>query len=118
MAGAHAAPIVAPWIHSDGSATRVIAMTPFTVFGARLVATVALAAAALPAHATTCAAGVYRAGCVGPNGAVATRRPVAPAPAVRCAAGAYHAGCVGPNGAVVTNRHPHCYWRNGVKVCT
>jgi hypothetical protein len=77
------------------------------------------------AAAAGCAAGAYRAGCVGPNGAVVTTRPAArpvhPAP-VTCAAGVYRAGCVGPNGAVVTNRPPavvtpHCYWRAGVKVC-
>ena len=89
-----------------------------------LVALAALAAAAAPAHAVTCAAGVHRAGCVGPNGAVATHRPAAAAP-VKCAAGVHRAGCVGPNGAVATTPngavvakpHPHCYWRAGVKVC-
>ncbi|HEX3405840.1 MAG TPA: hypothetical protein VHS81_01280 [Caulobacteraceae bacterium] len=84
---------------------------------AAAAAVAALAAAAPPAHAAVCAAGVYRAGCAGPNGAVVAHRPVAARPPVRCAAGAYHAGCVGPHGAVVTNRHPHCYWRGGVKVC-
>ena len=48
-----------------------------------------LVAAPIAAGAVTCAAGVYRAGCVGPNGAVVTGRP---APAVhpvqiRCADG-------------------------------
>lgn len=42
-----------------------------------------------PAAAAVCAAGVHRAGCAGPNGAVVTKRPVA------------HA----------------CYWRAGVRVC-
>jgi hypothetical protein len=65
---------------------------------------VLLAGAASTAGAATCAAGRYRAGCVGPNGAVAagpngvhtasTAKPT-------CAAGVYRAGCVGPNGAVV-----------------
>lgn len=82
-----------------------------------LAAVAALAASAAPAHAVTCAAGVYRAGCVGPNGAAVAHRPVAARPPVHCAAGAYHAGCVGPNGAAVTNRSGHCYWRGGVKVC-
>jgi hypothetical protein len=36
------------------------------------------------ASAFVCAAGVYRAGCVGPHGAVAVRRPAVVAP-VRCA---------------------------------
>ena len=45
------------------------------------------------ASAMACAAGVYRAGCVGPHGAVAVRRPVA-APAYR-----------------------HCGYVNGVRVC-
>jgi hypothetical protein len=43
-----------------------------------------------------------------------------PAYAVACAAGVYHAGCVGPNGAAVVRRPvatPHCYWRAGVRVC-
>jgi hypothetical protein len=65
------------------------------------------------AHAVVCAAGVVRAGCVGPNGAAVVRRP-APVPrpavvvgpgAVRCAAGVYRSGCVGPNGAVVRRRY-------------
>ncbi len=81
-----------------------------------------LAGHASEALAAGCAAGVYRAGCVGPNGAVVTNRPAAhPPAAVTCAAGAYRAGCVGPNGAVVTRPPPavapHCYWRGGVKVC-
>src|ERR1700720_1197531 len=82
-----------------------------------LAAILALGGLALtqPAHAVVCAAGVVRAGCVGPNGAAVVRRPVPiPRPvvvarpavvarpgAVRCAAGVYRAGCVGPNGAVV-----------------
>ena len=52
--------------------------------------------------AATCANGVYRAGCVGPNGAAVVNKPVA-AP-VHCAAGVYRAGCVGPNGAAVVRR--------------
>ena len=78
-----------------------------------------LAGQASQALATACAAGAYRAGCVGPNGAVATTRPAHPAAPVTCAAGAYRAGCVGPNGAVVSRPRvePHCYWSRGVKVC-
>jgi hypothetical protein len=56
-----------------------------------------------PAEAVTCANGVYRAGCAGPNGAAVVRKP--PAPAVTCARGVYRAGCVGPNGAVVRRRY-------------
>ncbi len=42
--------------------------------------------------------------------------------AAACARGAYRAGCVGPRGAVTThhgyaNPVRHCYWRAGVKVC-
>ena len=63
---------------------------------------------ATDASAAVCARGVYRAGCVGPRGAVVTRRPVvaprvvaprvvAPvvvAPRVVCARGVYRAGCI------------------------
>lgn len=58
-------------------------------------------------HAAACANGVYRAGCVGPNGAAVVRKP-APVyrarPAVTCANGVYRAGCVGPNGAAVVRK--------------
>jgi hypothetical protein len=64
-----------------------------------------------PAQAAACAAGVYRAGCVGPHGAVVAHRPPPvyrhpPAyyhrppvhyhrpPAVACGSGPYHSGCV------------------------
>jgi hypothetical protein len=62
--------------------------------------------ASFDASAVACAAGVYRAGCVGPNGAVAVHRPPVyhPAP-VTCARGVYHAGCVGPHGAAVVRRY-------------
>lgn len=36
-----------------------------------------------PAEAVVCARGVYRAGCAGPRGAVATRRPVYRRPVYR-----------------------------------
>jgi hypothetical protein len=41
------------------------------------------------------------------------------AEAAACAVGVYRAGCVGPNGAVVVKRpiHRHCYWRAGVRIC-
>ena len=73
-----------------------------------------LATVAVPheAGAVACAAGVYRAGCVGPNGAAVVRRPphYAPHPGyygrppVACASGPYRAGCAGPNGAAVVRR--------------
>ena len=63
-----------------------------------------------PAHAFVCGRGFYRAGCVGPNGAVVARRPGYGygygygrgyrGPVVTCARGPYRAGCAGPNGAV------------------
>jgi len=58
------------------------------------------------ANAVTCANGVYRAGCVGPNGAAVTRKaPVYRAkPPVACANGVYRAGCVGPHGAAVVRK--------------
>jgi len=79
----------------------------------------ALALASGDASAATCANGVYRAGCAGPNGAaVVHKTPAAPA-TVHCANGVYRAGCAGPNGAVVTNKPAHgCYWRAGVRVCS
>ena len=74
--------------------------------------------AAPRAEAYTCANGVYRAGCVGPNGAVGVRKvypgnyyrrgynysPQRYPPAAACARGPYRAGCSGPNGAVVVRR--------------
>jgi hypothetical protein len=52
-----------------------------------------LAAQMSDANAAACAAGPYRAGCVGPHGGAVVRRPA----------------------AVVV--HPHCYMRAGVRVC-
>jgi hypothetical protein len=52
------------------------------------------------ANAAACAAGPYRAGCVGPRGAVVADRPVYGRPV-------YGRPVVGP----------HCYWRAGVRVC-
>jgi hypothetical protein len=54
------------------------------------------------ANAVVCAAGVVRAGCAGPNGAVAVRRPVAVAPVVR---------------PVVVAPAVACTIVNGVRVC-
>ena len=67
------------------------------------------------AHAAACANGVYRAGCVGPNGAAVVHKPYAAHPyyahrpyasgrPVSCANGVYRAGCVGPNGAAVVRK--------------
>ena len=56
------------------------------------------------ASAYSCVRGVYRAGCIGPRGAIA----------------------VGPRGAVAVGRHSNvysyqrgsgCFWRNGQRVC-
>jgi hypothetical protein len=68
----------------------------------------------LASQAVTCAAGVYRAGCAGPNGAGVVRRPYYRPPATahyyrpparaHCASGPYRAGCAGPNGAAVVRR--------------
>ena len=41
----------------------------------------------------------------------------ADANAVVCAAGVYRAGCAGPRGAVVVHHPVHCAWVNGRKVC-
>jgi hypothetical protein len=56
-----------------------------------VLAALMLAASVPAAEAAVCARGVYRAGCVGPNGAVVVRRPI---------------------------HHLHgCYWRAGVRIC-
>ncbi|WP_299069983.1 hypothetical protein, partial [Accumulibacter sp.] len=63
------------------------------------------------ADAVTCANGVYRAGCAGPNGAVVARKPVAVAPAPR-------AVVVAPAPrAVVVAPAAGCRYVNGVRVC-
>ncbi len=51
------------------------------------------------ANAVTCARGVYRAGCVGPHGAVTTHRGY------------------GYRGAAVVRPAAHCYYRAGARVC-
>ncbi len=64
------------------------------------------------AQAVTCANGVYRAGCVGPNGAAVVHKPVPPRAVV-----------VTPKPVVVAPRPvvvvpaPRCAWVNGHKVC-
>ena len=58
-------------------------------------------------HGASCVNGVYRAGCVGPNGAAAVRKIPSvnhAKPAVSCANGLYRAGCAGPNGAAVIRK--------------
>jgi hypothetical protein len=64
-------------------------------------------AAPEPARAVTCANGVYRAGCAGPNGAALVRKRPPPPPhgTVTCANGVYRAGCAGPNGAAVVKKY-------------
>jgi hypothetical protein len=76
-----------------------------------LAATAALGFLALmpsQTRAAMCANGVYRAGCVGPNGAAVVRKPplvnYRTPSTVTCAAGVYRAGCAGPNGAAVVRR--------------
>lgn len=67
---------------------------------------------AQPVHAVSCANGVYRAGCAGPNGAAVVRKPYAARPPasyaqpnhVSCANGVYRAGCRRPNGAAVVRK--------------
>ena len=73
---------------------------------AALAALIAFAALAFaqPARAAACANGVYRAGCVGPNGAAVVRKAPAPRRHVTCANGVYRAGCSGPNGAAVVRK--------------
>ena len=62
-------------------------------------------AIAQPTHAAACANGVYRAGCVGPNGAAVVHKAPRTKPhSVSCANGIYRAGCVGPNGAAVVRK--------------
>ncbi|MDM0113678.1 hypothetical protein QTI66_16080 [Variovorax sp. J22R133] len=66
-----------------------------------------LALVPLDSWAVTCAAGVYRAGCAGPNGAAVVKKPPPvyhPPAKVTCANGVYRAGCAGPNGAAVVRK--------------
>jgi len=76
-----------------------------------LSAALVMMAAVTNADAVTCANGVYRAGCAGPNGAVVARKPVAVAPAPK-------AVVVAPApGAVVVAPAAGCRYVNGVRVC-
>jgi hypothetical protein len=52
-------------------------------------------------HAAACANGVYRAGCVGPNGAAVVHKAPAKPHSVSCAK---WRGCVGPNGVAVVRK--------------
>ena len=67
-----------------------------------------------PAAAVTCARGDYHAGCAGPNGAVAVRKPAGyfahPAPYA-------HTTVVAAPHATVVAPAPVCRWVNGVRVC-
>jgi hypothetical protein len=52
--------------------------------------------------------------------AVVLTTSVPAANAAVCAAGVYRAGCVGAHGAVVVRKlvyHRHCYYRAGVRIC-
>jgi hypothetical protein len=66
----------------------------------------AVFALAMPrqAQAVTCANGVYRAGCAGPNGAAVVHKHPPPAKTVNCVNGVYRAGCAGPNGPAVIRK--------------
>lgn len=78
-----------------------------------LVACLLAAGALADANAVTCAKGVYRAGCAGPNGAAVVRKPVAAPAAVVVAP---RPVAVAPRPVVVAPA-PRCSWVNGVKVC-
>lgn len=74
-----------------------------------LIALILMISGVTAANAVSCAKGVYRAGCAGPNGAVVTKKPVivAPRPVV-----------VAPRRPVVVTPVPrHCNVVNGVRVC-
>ena len=60
-------------------------------------------ALAQQAHAAACVNGIYRAGCVGPNGAAVIHKPYRPH-SVACVNGIYRAGCVGPRGTAVVRK--------------
>jgi hypothetical protein len=82
-----------------------------------IMATLGTLMLAQPSHAAACVNGVYRAGCVGSNGAVGVHKAYphrygygyhhhgygyhGP---VSCAHGPYRAGCVGPHGGAVVRR--------------
>jgi hypothetical protein len=68
------------------------------------------------AQAVTCANGVYRAGCVGPNGAVGVNKYSGRAAVVAPPRGGA-AVIVPPRGGAVVVNPANCAWVNGRKVC-
>jgi hypothetical protein len=108
-----------------------------TAYTMAALAAVLMVAGAGAADAAACANGVYRAGCVGPNGAVGVNKntgavrgtTAAPYNSGRhCVNGVNRAGCVGPNGAVGVNKNTgtvrmgsapgvQCAYVNGQRVC-
>jgi hypothetical protein len=70
-----------------------------------------LLSAGAEANAAACAAGPYRAGCVGPRGAVGVHRPYG--------YGYHGAAVVRPYGAAVVRPAygVRCFYRAGVRVC-
>lgn len=80
------------------------------ILGAGLGAA-ALLVPASSAGAASCVNGVYRAGCAGPNGAVAVHKPYTAPPRAMVATSPH---------AVVVTRPPvaHCYYMNGRRVCS
>ena len=71
------------------------------------------------AAAVTCAEGVRRAGCAGPNGAVAVRKPVAAVPPKAVVVAPAPKAVVvapAPKPVVVAPAHA-CRYVNGVRVC-
>ncbi len=84
-----------------------------------LSAALVMMTAVVDASAVTCAEGVRRAGCVGPNGAVVAHKPVAAVPPKAVVvAPAPNAVVVAPapRAVVVTPAHG-CRYVNGAKVC-
>ena len=74
---------------------------------AGILAALLMTTATLEANAVVCARGVYRAGCVGPNGAAVVRTAPYARPAY---AHPYAHPYVHPYGY-------RCYWRAGVRIC-
>jgi hypothetical protein len=70
-----------------------------------LLALAFMIGAGAEANAAACAAGPYRAGCVGPHGAVGVHRGIAPY--------GYHGAVVRP----VVRPAAACVYRAGVRIC-
>jgi len=87
--------------HDEGDCDQT-EETIMKTFVSGLLALGLLAGTVAEANAVVCARGVYRAGCAGPHGAVATTRP----------AYGYHGAAV-----VRPAYGAHCYYRAGVRVC-